>query len=81
MRWGQKNDVDFYIDNVTFYDKDGKSMPVIDFALPAGGIEMEDDSDLDAPAEIVEEPEASSASEDSAAAAPSGVETEEDPAA
>ena len=26
MRWGQKNDVDFYIDNVTFYDKDGNSM-------------------------------------------------------
>ena len=26
MRWGQKNDVDFYIDNITFYDKDGKSM-------------------------------------------------------
>lgn len=29
MRWGQKNDVDFYIDNVTFYDKDGNSMPVL----------------------------------------------------
>lgn len=29
MRWGQKNSVDFYIDNLTFFDKDGKSMPII----------------------------------------------------
>lgn len=29
MRWAQKNQVDFYIDNVTFYDKDGNSMPII----------------------------------------------------
>ena len=29
MRWAQKNDVDFYIDNVTFYDKEGKSMPIL----------------------------------------------------
>lgn len=28
MRWAQKNDVDLYIDNVTFFDKDGNSMPV-----------------------------------------------------
>ena len=29
MRWGQKNSVDFYIDNLTFFDKDGKSMPIV----------------------------------------------------
>lgn len=29
MRWGQANQVDFYIDNITIYDKDGKSMPII----------------------------------------------------
>ena len=29
MRWPQKNDADFYIDNITFYDKDGKSIPII----------------------------------------------------
>ncbi len=29
MRWGQTNQVDFYIDNITIYDKDGKSMPII----------------------------------------------------
>lgn len=29
MRWGQENDVDIYIDNLTFYDKDGNSMPIL----------------------------------------------------
>lgn len=29
MRWGQSNDVDIYIDNLTFYDKDGNSMPIV----------------------------------------------------
>ncbi len=29
MRWPQKNDADFYIDNITFYDKEGKSIPII----------------------------------------------------
>ncbi|MCR4761245.1 MAG: hypothetical protein K5705_13435 [Oscillospiraceae bacterium] len=28
MRWGQANDVDFYIDNITFYDKDGNTIPI-----------------------------------------------------
>ena len=28
MRWGQKNQVDFYIDNLTFYDKEGKVMEI-----------------------------------------------------
>ena len=27
MRWQQKNDADFYIDNITFFDKDGNSIP------------------------------------------------------
>lgn len=38
MRWGQLNQVDFYIDNITIYDKDGKSMPIIydGAANPAG---------------------------------------------
>ena len=29
MRWPQKNDADFYIDNITFYDKDGNSIPML----------------------------------------------------
>lgn len=28
MRWGQLNQVDFYIDNLTFYDKEGKVMEI-----------------------------------------------------
>lgn len=28
-RFEQPNDVDFYIDNITFYDKDGKSIPIL----------------------------------------------------
>ncbi|MGN0648667.1 MAG: hypothetical protein ACI4J3_08575 [Oscillospiraceae bacterium] len=38
MRWSQLNQVDFYIDNITIYDKDGKSMPIIydGAANPAG---------------------------------------------
>ena len=29
MRWGQPNQVDFYIDNLTIYDHDGKAIPII----------------------------------------------------
>ena len=29
MRWPQKNDADFYIDNITFYDKEGNSIPIL----------------------------------------------------
>ena len=29
FRWGQENDVDVYLDNITFFDKDGNSMPII----------------------------------------------------
>ena len=29
MRWPQPNDADFYIDNITFYDKDGNSIPLL----------------------------------------------------
>ncbi len=29
MRWGQPNDVDFYIDNLTIWDKDGNSLPIL----------------------------------------------------
>lgn len=29
MRWGQKNAVDFYIDNISILDKDGKPLPII----------------------------------------------------
>gem|GEM_PF-863546 len=28
FRWGQANDVDVYLDNITFYDKDGNSLPI-----------------------------------------------------
>lgn len=29
MRWGQKNAVDFYIDNISILDKEGKPIPII----------------------------------------------------
>lgn len=29
MRWGIENDSNLYIDNIVFYDEDGKSMPII----------------------------------------------------
>ena len=60
MRWGQKNDVDFYIDNVTFFDKNGNSMPIIDSGTPA--------ADSDAPAEeSASDSDAPETEEDSAA--------------
>ena len=66
MRWGQKNDVDFYIDNITFYDKDGKSMPVLASGAAEGG-----ESSSDAAAE---ESTAAESSESSAEAAESAAE-------
>lgn len=29
MRWGQPNQADIYIDNITFYDADGNSIPIV----------------------------------------------------
>ena len=29
MRWGIENDSNFYIDNIVFYDGDGKSLPIV----------------------------------------------------
>ena len=29
MRWGIPNQADLYIDNITFYDADGKSIPLV----------------------------------------------------
>lgn len=62
MRWGQKNDVDFYIDNITFYDKDGNSMPVLhsgeEGAPDAEGAEAEAE---ESPAESSEEASESAA--------------------
>lgn len=43
MRWGQKNQVDFYIDNLTFYDKDGNVMPIV-FDASAEALEVKSDS-------------------------------------
>ena len=48
MRWGQKNSVDFYIDNLTFFDKDGNAMDVI--FDPAAAPAAEGDT-TDAPAD------------------------------
>ncbi len=64
MRWKQKNDVDIYIDNLTFYDKDGNSMPVIhaDAAEETGAEAAEE-----APAEAETSAESSEESSESAA--------------
>lgn len=43
MRWGQLNQVDFYIDNLTFYDKDGKVMPLV-FDAAAATVEVKNDT-------------------------------------
>ena len=58
MRWGQKNDVDFYIDNITFYDKDGNSMPVL--KSDAAGAEGAENTE-EAPAEESSESSADAA--------------------
>ncbi len=58
MRWGQKNDVDFYIDNITFYDKDGNSMPVL--KSDAAGAEGAENTE-EAPAEEFSESSADAA--------------------
>lgn len=51
MRWGQSNEVDFYIDNLTFYDKDGKAMEIVYDASADTGASTEDGGDTtDAPA-------------------------------
>ncbi len=43
MRWGQKNSVDFYIDNVSFLDKDGKPIPIA-YDAAANPADVIDDS-------------------------------------
>ena len=43
MRWQQKNQVDFYIDNLTFYDKDGKVME-IQYDAAANTVEVKPDT-------------------------------------
>ena len=47
MRWGQTNQVDFYIDNLTFYDKDGNVMPIV-FDAAAETVEVKTDTLSDA---------------------------------
>ena len=69
MRWAQKNDVDFYIDNITFYDKDGNSMAVTpDGAAPAEGGEAET-TEAAADSEAAEETTEAKAEETTEAAA------------
>ncbi|MCQ2407902.1 MAG: hypothetical protein MJ065_05175 [Oscillospiraceae bacterium] len=51
MRWGQKNDVDIYIDNLTFFDKDGNSMPIVG----GGTATAEEEASEAAPEEAAEE--------------------------
>lgn len=48
MRWGQPNTVDFCIDNITFYDKDGNSMPIT-YDAEANPAEL---GELNIPAEV-----------------------------
>ena len=50
MRWGQANDVDFYMDNITFLDKDGKVME-IKYDAAANTVDVQKDTmKTDAPA-------------------------------
>ena len=48
MRWSQSNTVDFCIDNITFYDKEGNSMPII-YDAAANPAEI---GELNTPAEV-----------------------------
>ena len=66
MRWGQANDVDFYIDNLTFYDKDGNSMPVL--AGGAGAAEEGAEEATEETTEAAESSESEAAAETSAEA-------------
>lgn len=61
MRWGQSNQVDFYIDNLTIYDKDGNSMPIIYDA--AANLADDAAEGTDAPAEDAESTETTVAAE------------------
>lgn len=63
MRWGQKNSVDFYIDNLTFYDKDGNSMAIVGGGDAAEEETEEEPEVVDAEAETTA-PEESPAAEE-----------------
>lgn len=67
MRWGQANDVDFYIDNLTFYDKDGNSMPVLAGGAAEGAEEGAEEA-TEETTEAAESSETEAAAETSAEA-------------
>lgn len=67
MRWGQPNQVDFYIDNLTFFDKDGNVMPLV-FDAEGAKVEVKQDS-TDAGAAPADTPAETTAPADTTAAA------------
>ena len=63
MRWAQKNQVDFYIDNLTFYDKEGKVME-IKYDAAGNTVEVKPDTmKIEKPAEDGSKPADSTAAE------------------
>jgi hypothetical protein len=44
MRWGIANESDMYIDNIVFYDEDGKSIPLAERKTAASSISETDDT-------------------------------------
>lgn len=49
MRWGISNEADLYIDNLTFYDEDGNSIPIVN--EPVESAEPAEEAPEEAPAE------------------------------
>ena len=87
MRWGQPNAVDFYIDNLTIYDHDGKSIPIIYDAESNTVDVIEDDgkpyevggaADAGSTESTAEESEDSSAAESSEADSTEAAESSEE---
>ena len=63
MRWGAQNEGNFYIDNIVFYDEDGKSIPVrSDLGFESDGILVENGGSEDLVSEV--ESEASAVEEE-----------------
>lgn len=61
MRWGIPNQADIYIDNITFYDEDGNSVPIV---YTPGAADEDDSTDNTEEAESEETEEAAETEEE-----------------
>ncbi len=83
MRWGIQNISDFYIDNITFYDADGNSIPltISEGWASAGDAESEAAPEEESAEATEAAPEPEEASAEETAAEETAEETTEEPAA